>query len=117
MALSLRNMSSLKLGYTMKGQSSVISFLGALVAAALFVSTAQAQLAYRVSMDTSALVGHPAGSFFLDFQLNDGEGWGNGNNTAVLSNFTFGSGGATGSATTFGGASGDLWSAVTLTDT
>lgn len=66
---------------------------------------------------TSPLVGDPAGPFSLDFQLNDGSGTNDGNNTAVLSGFTFGSGGgAVGSASLVGGASGDLGSSVMITD-
>src|SRR5690349_14032044 len=67
-------------------------------------------------MSTSPLVGNPAGPFSLDFQLNDGSAAGDGNNTAVLSGFFFGSGASLGSASVAGGASGDLGSSVTLTD-
>ncbi len=70
-----------------------------------------------ISMDTSPLIGHPAGPFSLGFQLTDGSGLGDANNTANLSNFQFGAGGGTsGSPTLLGGASGDLSSGVTLTD-
>lgn len=86
-----------------------------LVALALPVA-ARAQVNYSVWVDTSSLVGNPNGPFSLDFQLNDGSAFGDGNNTATLSDFTFGGGGATGSANLFGGASGDLSSGVTLGD-
>lgn len=84
------------------------SFLGA--------SLAHAQLTFKVSVDTSALLGTPASPFYLDFQLNDGAGIGNANNQAVISSFTFGGGSALSPATTFGGAAGTLSSSVTLTD-
>lgn len=92
--------------------------LAALCGAAVLLAPAvNAQLAYRVSMNTQELVDHPAGSFFLDFQLNDGEAVGNGNNTAIVSNFRFGGGEAAGTANAFGGVSGDLWSSIVITDT
>ena len=101
----------------MKLPSQVPSILGALLGvAALLVSTAHGQLAYRVSVDTSLLTAHPAGPFYLDFQLNDGSGLGDGNNTAMLTNFNFGGGSATGAGTSFGDVSGDLYSGVTQAD-
>jgi hypothetical protein len=85
---------------------------------ALFASSlAHAQSFFDVRLNTSALIGHPAGPFYLDFQLNDGTGLGNGNNTATLSQFNFGGGSLLGAATSFGGATGSLASSVTLTDT
>ncbi|MHB8747257.1 MAG: NF038129 family PEP-CTERM protein [Gammaproteobacteria bacterium] len=71
---------------------------------------------YDVTLNTSALIGHPAAPFYLEFQLNDGVGTGDTNNTAVLSNFTFDSGNAVGTPTLTGGASGDLTTTVTLND-
>lgn len=90
----------------------------ALLAAASLAcaALAQAQLAFQVKVDTSGLTYDPANPFYLDFQLNDGAGWGNANNHAVISNFNFGSGMALDPASTFGGASGDLGSWVALTD-
>jgi hypothetical protein len=76
----------------------------------------KAQLQLRVNVDTSSLVGNPAGPYSLDFQLNDGAGWGDANNIASLTNFRFGSGSAVGSGTSFGGTGGDLGSSVWLTD-
>ena len=76
-----------------------------------------AEIIYTVSINTSALVGHPAGPFSLDFQLNDGSGTNDANNTTILSNFTFGVGGsASGSPMLTGGATGDLATQVMLTD-
>ncbi|MBZ5489495.1 MAG: NF038129 family PEP-CTERM protein [Acidobacteriia bacterium] len=69
-----------------------------------------------VTMDTSQLVGHPAGPFYLAFQLTDGSGAGNSSTMAVLSNFQFGGGASSGSPTLMGGASGDINSSVTLSD-
>src|SRR5918912_3642632 len=66
---------------------------------------------YSVSIDTSSLINHPAGPFSLSFQLNDGSGTGDLNNKAVISNFQFGGGGAAGTPTVIGDASGDLSSA------
>ena len=77
---------------------------------------AYADIAYNLSINTAALVGHPAGPFSLNFQLNDG-GSGDANNIATLSNFQFGGGSALGSPSTIGGASGDLSATVVITDT
>lgn len=79
-------------------------------------SVGQASVLYDVSMNTTPLIGHVAGPFALEFQLNDGSGTGDANNTASLSSFTFGGGTATGNPTLVGGAAGSLSSAVTLTD-
>jgi hypothetical protein len=67
-------------------------------------------------MNTAPLVGHNAGPFSVEFQLNDGSGTGDGNNTAILSDFLFNGGAPAGSPTVNGGAYGDLTSGVTLTD-
>jgi hypothetical protein len=69
-----------------------------------------------VSLDTSTLVGVP-GIFEIDFQLNDGSGTGDGSNTATIGDFDFGGGAAVGSPPFLaGGASGDLSTVVTITD-
>ena len=87
-----------------------------LLAAGLLLSSAASQtaLSIHVVIDTSALVGNSAGPFSLNFQLNSGNDLGN--NTATLSNFTFGGGSAAGIAEYLGGASGNLNTTVTLTD-
>lgn len=72
---------------------------------------------FNVNVDTSELMNHAAGPFFLNVQLNDGSGLGDGNNSAVLSNFSFGGGGALGSPITTGGVSGSLADTVLLRDT
>ena len=73
---------------------------------------------YNISIDTTALIGHPAGEFYLAFQLADGSGAGDANNAAILTNFNFGGGGAPfGLAPIlFGGAFGDLSAGVILID-
>jgi len=81
------------------------------------VPACKAQLLYEVSLDTSPLVTASSGPFSLDFQLLDGSGSGDANNTAVLNQLNFGIGGsAAGDPTVLGGATGDVSSAVTLTD-
>jgi hypothetical protein len=91
----------------------VLTFLVALLATV----AGKADTSFNVWLDTSTLVANPSGPFALDFQLNDGAGVGDGNNTAALSNFQFGGGSASGSPSLFGGASGDLSSNILLTDT
>lgn len=73
---------------------------------------------FHVSIITSVLntVNSASAPFSLDFQLNSGNTLNN--NTAVVSNFTFGGGGLPfGSATLLGGASGSLPGTITLSDT
>ena len=86
------------------------------VVIAMFPTASQAGIIYDISMNTTPLISHSAGPFSLEFQLNDGSGTGNGNNTVVLSNFIFGGGSAVGIPTTNGGAIGDAGSSVTITD-
>jgi hypothetical protein len=80
-------------------------------------SAARAQVAFAITVNTTPLIGHAAGPFYLDFQLNDGAGIGNGNNTAVVNGFNFGGGAPLGGATVFGGVTGNLSSSVSLRDT
>jgi PEP-CTERM motif len=75
----------------------------------------KAQLTFHVDINTSALSSALNAPFFLDFQLNQGSG--SLNNSVTLSNFSFTSGGATGTASLFGNATGSLTSTVSLTDT
>lgn len=99
--------------------SLVISSLRAATLAAVVFGCAalsRAQIAFNVTVDTSKLSGSMASPLYLDFQLNDGAGWGDANNTAVVSNFKFGGGTAFAPATTFGGAMGNFGSWVSLTD-
>src|SRR5579884_3177314 len=90
------------------------SVLALAVAAAL--GSSNAAVIYDISITTAALIGHPAGPFSLEAQLNDGSGTNDANNTATMSGFTFGSGGPTGSPSLTGGATGSLSSSVALTD-
>lgn len=89
-----------------------------IVAVAASAGMAAADSIFTVTVDTSSLSGGP---FAVAFQLTDGSGLADGNNTAILSNFLFGGGSATGCppavCTTTGSASGDLTGSVKLTDT
>jgi hypothetical protein len=73
----------------------------------------------QVTLDTSSGFSEtPPGPFSLAFEFTDGSGTGDGNNIVTLSNFQFGFGGSpAGAPFTSGGASGDLSTAVVLTDT
>jgi len=76
----------------------------------------QANIMFQVHVNTTPLVGHPAAPFAINFQLNDGSGTNDANNTATISGFNFGGGGPSGAPILTGGASGDLSTSVTLTD-
>ena len=84
----------------------------------LAASTSHAtSIGFNVSLDTSPLIGSSAGPFYIDFQLNDGSGVGDANNTVMINSFLFGGGNAVGSPVlTIGGASGNLLSSVSITD-
>jgi hypothetical protein len=82
----------------------------------VIIPAGTASFIFTISVDTSALIGHPAGPFYIEFQLNDGSGTGNGNNTALLGTFDFAGGAPVGSPILIGGASGDLSSHVVLSD-
>ena len=69
---------------------------------------------FSVDIDTTVLNSAADGPFFLDFQLNSGQG--TQTNTAVLNGFQFNGGSVTGSPTLFGGATGGLAGTVTLND-
>jgi hypothetical protein len=102
----------------MKILNSPLSIIRTLVCAAaiLMAVSAHAQIAYRFTVNTTPLIGDSAAPFYLDFQLTDGSGSGDGNNTAWLSNFNFHGGvpmGATAGAGTF---TGNLSSSVSLSD-
>lgn len=99
----------------------ILSFSLGLAFGAGVLFTAQtggaSTIEYYVDINTASLVGNSSGPFSLDFQLNDGSGLGDANNTATINNFAFGTGGASGTANLSGGTSGALSSSVTLTDT
>ena len=78
---------------------------------------ARADLMETIILDTSSLIGHPAGPFSIEFQLNDGSSiGGDANNTVTLSSFTFGGGSAAGAPSNVGGSTGSLAGSVTITD-
>lgn len=93
-----------------------IRLLAAAVSALGITCIANA-VTYSVSLDTNSLIGNSFAPFYLDFQLTDGSGSNNGNNTASVSDFQFGGGHAVGAAFASGGASGDVATGITLTDT
>lgn len=78
-------------------------------------SAVHANVVYTVSLNTSAISG--AAEYALAFSFQDGSGIGDNNNTVTLSDFAFGGGSAGGSPVLSGGASGDIGSSVTLSDT
>ncbi len=75
-----------------------------------------ANFSYHVDLNVAALLAAPTtGPYSLDFQLN-GDGLpAAATNTVTLSNFMFTLGSASGAATTFGNASGNLGAGVVLT--
>jgi hypothetical protein len=100
------------------GKKCLIWYVGSMIWAgcALSASVCHADLLFHVSLNTTPLMGHPAAPFYVDFQLTDGSGAGDANNTATINNFAFGGGVPTGSPTLTGGASGNLFTQVNLTD-
>jgi VPDSG-CTERM motif len=95
------------------------SVLGLIVSAFFFIEApiCRANLMFDVNLDTRGLIGHPAGPFYIDFQLNDGRGTGDANNMVTINNFMFADGNAVGSPLpSIGGASGSLFSSVSITD-
>ena len=76
----------------------------------LLCGSAHAASIFHVTVNTSSLIGSSSAPFALDFQFNNGTTLNN--NTAVVNNFTYSGGGATGSATALGGATGNIASSV-----
>ena len=94
-----------------------IKTVGFIISVCCALTTSAWSVEFTVSLNTAPLIGHAAGPFSLDFQLNDGSGIGDANNTAIVTNFNFGVGGAPASSpSSAGGASGNLSTAVSLTD-
>lgn len=88
-----------------------------LVALLGLASHGLATVTYSVSLDTTPLVGHPAGPFSIAFALADGSASGDGNNALIINKFQFGEGGGpAGTPMVFGSAFGSLSSTVSLTD-
>jgi PEP-CTERM motif len=100
----------------MKHNLKLVLGLFASIGSLLNPTLGHAQAFYHVNVTTASLIGNASGPFSLDFQLNDGSGSGDGNNTATLNNFTFGGGSALGSASLIGGATGNLTSGITLSE-
>ena len=92
----------------------LVAATGALLLAPLACATPGA---YDITINTAPLIGQASGPFSLDFQLNDGSGSADANNMATIGGFFYFGGAATGSPAPSGGASGDLYGAVHLTET
>lgn len=88
-----------------------IKILLALAVGTMFGVTSSFASPYGVTIDTSAVSGN---TYSLVLNLIDGDGVIN--NSIALTNFAFGGGGATGSPTLLGGASGTLSTSVALDD-
>lgn len=90
----------------------------ALCAAVLsgFPAVARAGVILNININTSSLQGQAGSELY--FVMTDGSGLGDGNNTATMSGFSLGGGtaGAVDLLGTFGGASGDMGTAVSMTD-
>lgn len=69
---------------------------------------------FHVDLNVSSLFGGANSPFFLDFQLNKGTN--SFANSVTLSNFVFTGGSASGSATSFGLATGSMGASITLND-
>src|SRR6266496_955580 len=82
----------------------------------LLLVTQQTSRADTITVNTTSLQGNASGPFVLGFVLIDASLSGDGNNTAVLSNFDFGGGSAGAIASSGGGVVGNLLSGITLTD-
>ena len=90
------------------------SILAVILTAAGSTTTLASTFTVGFDLSTSSIAGQ--GTFSLAFQLVDGSGTGNADNTVSLTNFTFGGGSASGPATLFGGAGGSVATGLTLTN-
>lgn len=87
----------------------------AFAAALLCTPVLHADFTFFATIDTSVMGSDPNSPFYLDFQLNQGDG--PLGNTVTIGNFQFTNGAAVpATAVTFGDVSGDLSSSVVLTD-
>jgi hypothetical protein len=103
----------------MKAKCFALAVALAMISGMALVPSAHADEIFTVTLNTtplSTLPGSGAGPFYLFFQLTDGSGTNDGNNTATLSLFNFGGGTAIDPPFTLGNASGDLNSTVILND-
>jgi hypothetical protein len=83
----------------------------------LFARVASAgTVSYSVDLNTVPLIGDSAAPFSVAFQLADGSGLGDGNNTMTLSDFNFGGGTGVGMPIVLGGVTGSLGSSISITD-
>jgi len=71
---------------------------------------------FEIAVDTTPLVGHPAGPFSILVAFTDGSGLADGNNTVNIGSIDFNGGSGQANPTVFGGAGGSLESGVSLTD-
>lgn len=79
-------------------------------------ATVRADL-FTVSLDTSSLAANPgSGPYAIEFQFFDVAGTSIGNNTATVSNFSFGGGSPVGTPTLGLGVTGSLAGTITMTD-
>jgi hypothetical protein len=72
---------------------------------------------YSVSVNTTPLIGHPAGPFTILLALTDGSELFDGNTTVMVTNVNLAGGAVLDNPGRTGGVSGDLASALTLKDT
>ena len=82
----------------------------------LACAAARADISFHVDIDTSILQGNAGGPYQLAFQLVDGSGSNDANNSAVLSGFNFAGGAVSAPPSLSGGAAGNLATSATLTD-
>lgn len=96
-------------------QAGMLTLVLATAAVLLTLRPAAAQMYnYHVTLDASPLSTSDAGPFTLEFQLTSGIAPDGNRTQAVLENFTFGGGSATGAPAFIGGAAGALTTGVTL---
>ena len=94
----------------------ILRFAWSVCALAALSQIASAGSIYNVTLDTTPLVGHPAGPFYIELAFTDGSGIGDLNNTVTFSNFNFGGGSALGGPLAIGGATGSLETGIAITD-
>lgn len=92
---------------SLKTALGLIALIGALVAP----SAARADLSYLVDINTSSIINHPSGPFYLDFQAVYGSGLAQ---TFTVSDVAFTGGGLVGTGSSTGAVGGDLWTSLTL---
>jgi hypothetical protein len=83
---------------------------GSILGMLLLSGSVHAASIFHVTVNTASLISSSSAPFSLDFQFNNGTVLGN--NAAVVSNFSYFGGAATGSPTLSGGATGTIASSV-----